>query len=230
LRAGARRRWLFNDKILKDSEAAVYSMPVLEEENSPRSKELILHRKEDIQRQAYEEGFEAGEKAGFAEGEQKALMLVEKLEETIKEFTDFKDNMVEYLEPRVVNLATLVSKKIIIEEINTRPEIIVTMVKESLKRLKRFGTITIKINPALNDLFMRNKAELLDIHKDIIFDLSSGISVTGPVVTSEIEEVITDIDSLLNNIIDEMKTVKSPKVEADEKENGQSIKEDNKSD
>jgi flagellar assembly protein FliH len=230
LQAGARRRWLFNDKILKDSEAILYSMPVLEEENSPRSKELLLHSKEEIQRQAYEEGFAMGEKAGFAEGEQKALMLVERLENTIKEFTDFKDNMVERLEPRVVNLATLISKKIIIEEINTRPEIIVTMVKESLKRLQRLGTITIKINPALNDLFMKNKAKLLDIHKDIVFDLSSGVSLTGPVVTSEIEEVVTDIDSLLNNIIDEMKTVKSRKIEADDKENIQNIKEDKKSD
>jgi hypothetical protein len=230
LRAGARRRWLFNDKVLKDSEAELYSMPVLEEENSPRSKELILHRNEDIQRQAYEEGFAMGEKAGFAEGEQKALMLVARLENTIKEFTDFKDHMVECLEPRVVNLATLISKKIIVEEIKTRPEIIVTMVKESLKRLQRFGTITIRINPALNDLFVKNKAELLEIHKDIVFDLNTGVSVTGPVVTSEIEEVVTDIDSLLNNIIDEMKTVKSRKAEGDDKENGPRIEEDKKSD
>ena len=195
---------MFDNRIMKQSDAALYRMPSLEEE-MPRN-QGILQERENIQRQAYEEGFASGEKAGFAAGEQKAYVLVERLEKIINEITAFKENLIVEAEGQVVDLASAIAGKIIIEEINTKPGIIITMVKESLKKLQRLGAITIKINPALYDLFMKKKSELIDIHEDIIFDVNSNVPVTGPLVISETEEVVTDIDSLLNNIIEEMKT------------------------
>ncbi|GBD96499.1 MAG TPA: hypothetical protein ENG83_01725 [Nitrospirae bacterium] len=195
---------MFDNRIMKQSDAALYRMPSLEEE-MPRN-QGILQERENIQRQAYEEGFASGEKAGFAAGEQKASVLVERLEKIINEITAFKENLIVEAEGQVVDLASAIAGKIIIEEINTKPGIIITMVKESLKKLQRLGAITIKINPALYDLFMKKKSELIDIHEDIIFDVNSNVPVTGPLVISETEEVVTDIDSLLNNIIEEMKT------------------------
>ena len=195
---------MFDNRIMKQSDAALYRMPSLEEE-MPRN-QGILQERENIQRQAYEEGFASGEKAGFAAGEQKASVLVERLEKIINEITAFKENLIVEAEGQVVDLASAIAGKIIIEEINTKPGIIITMVKESLKKLQRLGAITIKINPALYDLFMKKKSGLIDIHEDIIFDVNSNVPVTGPLVISETEEVVTDIDSLLNNIIEEMKT------------------------
>ena len=194
---------MFDNRIMKQSDVVLYRMPSLEEE-MPRN-QGILQEREDIQRQAYEEGFASGEKAGFAAGEQKASVLVERLEKIINEITAFKENLIVEAEGQVVDLASAIAGKIIIEEINTKPEIIITMVKESLKKLQRSGAITIKINPALYDLFMKKKSGLIDIHEDIIFDVNSNVPITGPLVISETEEVVTDIDSLLNNIMEEMK-------------------------
>jgi hypothetical protein len=103
-----------------------------------------------------------------------------------------------------VDLAITIARKIINEEIQTRPEVIVSMVKEALRRLQRSGTISIKINPVLHDMFMEKKAELLEVHGDITFDVNSSIAVAGPLVVSQIEEVVTDIESLLDNVIDEL--------------------------
>lgn len=196
---------MFRGKILKESDAALYSMPSLEEDRLLGSEEAVTQDTEDIQRQAYEEGFTSGEKAGFAEGEQKASLLIERLEKIVKEITVFRENLVSDLEPKVIDLAVAIARKIIIEEISTRPEVIVTMVKAALEKLQRVGTITIKINPALHELFKKNKSGLIDIHQDIIFDVTSNVPLKGPLVIGETEEVVTDVETLLNNVIQEIK-------------------------
>ncbi|MBI5056685.1 MAG: hypothetical protein HZB61_08730 [Nitrospirae bacterium] len=202
---------MFKARIPKHTEASVFTMPALEEDRRPLSRESIMQRSEEIQRRAYEDGFAAGEKAGYAGGEQKALVLIEGLEKIIDEITTVKDNLAEALEQQSVDLAVAIAKKIIIEEIKTRPEIIIAMVKEALKKLQRTGVITIKINPALHELFIKKKQELVDIHQDIVFEVISSVPVMGPLVISKTEEVVTDIDSLLAKVVEEMKAVTAAK-------------------
>lgn len=191
-----------NSRILKQSEAVLFNMPVLDSE---RGGKHPLNKAEEVQRLAYEKGFASGEKAGFSAGEKKAVVLLERLEKVLEETAAIKEDLAKTLEHQVVSLAIAIARKIMIEEASMRPEIIVTMVKEALKKLQRMGTITIKINPALYELFAANKQHLLDIHPDIIFDVNSNVPVTGPLVISDIEEVVTDMDSLLSNIVEEMK-------------------------
>ncbi len=183
-------------------------MPSLEEKRSPGRGKAVSQNAEEIQRRAYEEGFASGEKAGFAEGEQRAIVLIDRLEKIIDEIIMLKEKTTKDLESQIVYLALAIARKIIIEEINAKPEVIVTMVKKALKKLQRSGAITIKINPALYDLFTKKKSELIDIHQDIIFDVNSNVPITGPLVVSRTEEVVTDIDALLNNIAEEMKSKK----------------------
>ena len=191
-----------NSRILQDCDAVIFNMPSLDNEMDERT---LLRKAEDIQRLAYEEGLLSGEKAGFAHGEQKALVQLERLERIVEEFEKFSDRFVDNLESQVVGLSTAIAKKIIINEVSTTPEIIITMVREALLKLQRMGTITIKINPSLHEMFKRKKPALLDIHPDIVFDINSNVPVTAPLVISEIEEVVIDIDSLLANVVEEMK-------------------------
>lgn len=202
--------------IIKGSDAALFSMPLLDDDNAVRSSDDILKEAEKIQRGAYEEGFASGEKAGFSEGEQKASVLIDRLEKIISEVTVFKDELVKDVEGQVVDLSVAIARRIITDEINTRPEFIVSMVKEALKRLQRVGNIRIKINPSLYDLFMKTKPELMEVHEDITFDVDSNIPVTGPLVISRIEEVVTDIESMINNIEDGMKGAGGVRADKDE--------------
>lgn len=199
------RRWLFNNRIIKQSDAAPYSMPSLDDGHLVRSGDMMLKDAEDVQRMAYEEGFAAGEKAGFSEGEKKSSVLIDRIENIINELTVYKESFAAEVEEQVVDLAVAIARKLVVEEINTRPEIIVCIVKEALKRLQRIGNIRIKFNPSLHDLFIKMKPELLEIHEDIIFDMDSSVPITGPFVISEIEEVVTDIDSMINNIVEDIK-------------------------
>lgn len=202
----AARKNLSKGRVSKDCNAVIFNMPSLDNEMDERT---LLRKAEDIQRLAYEEGFSSGEKAGFAHGEQKALVLLERLERIVEELEEFRERLVDNLESQVVGLSTAIARKIIISEVSTTPEIITAMAREALLKLQRMGTITIKINPSLHEMFKRNKPALLDIHPDIVFDINSSVPVTAPLVISEIEEVVIDIDSLLANVVEEMKKGKS---------------------
>ena len=191
--------------IMDNCEIVRYSMPSLDKECSQKSREEVMREIEELQRQAYEEGFAAGEKAGFQEGKHKAAVLIERLENIIDEISVFKRNLVSDLECQVVDLAIAMARKVINEEIRKRPEVIITVVKEALKRLQRTGTISIRVNPAMYDLFLEKKSELTDLHEDIIIDVNSNVSITGPMVISNTEEVVTDIDEMVDNIVDVMK-------------------------
>ena len=204
---------MYKDRILDDCDASPYFMPSLEDDSLPRRKEDIKKELEDLQRRAYEEGFASGEKAGFADGEQKAAVLVERLGKIIEEVAVFKENLVKELENQVVDFAVAMARKIIIDEISAKPEVIVTVVKEALKKLQMMGTITIKINPALYDMFMKKKPELMEIHEDIIFDVNANVALTGPLVISQTEEVVTDIQALIANITADVNIVKERKTE-----------------
>ncbi len=183
-------------------------MPSLEDEKNLTRKD-IFREAEEIQRRAYEEGYAAGEKAGRSEGERHAAVLVEKAGHILSELISYRENFVGTLESQVLDLAFAVARKVIGTEIETRPDVVVNMVKECLKRLGKAGKIIIRVNPELHELFNSHKPELIDIHEHIVFEVNANIPVHGPVVISDTEEVVTDIDSLLANISEEIRAPQS---------------------
>ncbi|MDH4028836.1 MAG: hypothetical protein OEU95_08400, partial [Nitrospirota bacterium] len=99
-----------NRLIMKSSEAVLYCMPSLEEERVVQeTPEMIFEKAGEIQRQAYEEGFASGENAGFAAGEQKALLLTDRLEKIIGELTALKERLIREAETQVVDLAVSIA-------------------------------------------------------------------------------------------------------------------------
>lgn len=185
-----------------------YEMPLFEKkDNSAPDAESGLsfnQNAETIEREAYEKGFEAGEKAGFALGEQKALVLVERLEAILRELTSLKETLTKELEPQILELVFSIARQIIHKELTMNPDEIVALTKEALTRLGKTGQIIIKIHPSLSDLFMKYKPELTDIYADVIFDIDPSVAQEGSVVVGPTEDIITDVDEQLRNLIREL--------------------------
>jgi flagellar biosynthesis/type III secretory pathway protein FliH len=78
------------------------------------------------------------------------------------------------------------------------------MAKEGLLKLERTGQITIKVHPALFDFFSKHKPDLVRIHPDIAFDADPAMTRFGTVVMGPVEDVVTDIDEQLKNLIKDM--------------------------
>lgn len=192
-------------RIIYEAEVSPFTMPeLLEKEAENREVKEIDHTIDEIEREAYERGFETGEKAGLAMGEEKAKIILEKIENLLKDLLTLRKKMLTDLQSEIIELATSIARKIILRELETEPETLLNMTKEALMKIERTGPITIKINPSLYNLFMRLKPELQNLHEDLIFDVDPSISAQGTIVVGPQEEVSTDIDEQLRNLIKEL--------------------------
>lgn len=183
-----------------------FLMPVLKKQDE-RKKEALKSssiNQEEIERQAYEKGFESGEKAGLAMGEKKAMVLIERIDNLLNELTVLKQKLIQETEPQIIELAVEIAKKIVMKELSVDKQIIIDMIKEAITKIQRIGQITIKINPSLHELLNKYKTDFTNIHQDIVFEIDPMCSSHGVVVISPTQEIITDIDVQMKNLIEEM--------------------------
>lgn len=204
---------MFNKgRVVKLHTGKAFDMPALKKMESarpgasPTEKSLAAHnqerRSEELEREAYEKGFATGEQAGLEMGRQKAAVLLDRLEKIIAELTAVRQQVVAELEPQLMELAQVIARKIVLEELSLRPELMVGIVKDALRRIEKSGTITIRINPRLQELFTTMKPALLELHPDIVFDLDPAAPLNGAVVIGAREEVVTDPELQLKNMRD----------------------------
>lgn len=180
-----------------------YHMPDLEQMDRRESREDALssiHGIETAEREGYEKGFAAGEKAGYAIGEQKAEIILEKLEAVLRDTANLKETLVKQLEPQVVALAFAIARRIILRELTITPDEIAHIAREALKKVDRTGRITITVHPSLYDLFMAHRPELLTVHPDIVIDTDPSLTTSGAVILGQADAVVTDIDEQLNTL------------------------------
>ena len=200
--------WLFRNKIIKQGPVVSYAMPTLEcfpsfEEEGNLT---VKSDPEAIEQEAFLQGFTSGEKAGYEAGEQKAEILIDQLEKLFKEIYGFKEKMLAELEPQIVLLSIGMARKILKEELKTTPGIVEQMVKEAVKEISPIGPITIRLNPSLYDRLTKNKKEFQAIFPDLIFEMDSKVPEGGTVVRNAFQEIQTDLDFQLSNIIEDLRS------------------------
>jgi Flagellar biosynthesis/type III secretory pathway protein len=199
---------LFKNKIIKNCPTVSYSMPALENfplsgEDGPRSSKADL---EAIEREAFEKGFDSGQQAGYEIGEQKAAVLLSHLEKLFKEIYSLKEKMLAEVEPQMVLLSVTLARQILKEELKSSPEVVEKMVKEALIKISKIGPITIKLNQPLYDRLVKKKKEFQEIFPDLIFELDTKAPEGGAVVRNMAEEIQTDLDFQLSNMIEDLRT------------------------
>jgi len=180
--------------------AVKFDMPVIRDDTR------IGKTADHVEREAYERGFEAGERAGMEMGLQKAQVVIDKIEASFKDLAQLKEGLAANIELQCVELAVDLARKILLKELSLRPELITDMVREALLRVERSGRITIRIHPSLLDLFERYKPDLLNMHPDIVFEPDALLSPYGAVIITRTEEVITDLDEQLRTLVRTMTT------------------------
>ncbi|VAX32925.1 hypothetical protein MNBD_NITROSPIRAE02-1658 [hydrothermal vent metagenome] len=192
-------------KILRDQSITEFGMPSLEHKQAGGTAERNFNQDTAaIERAAYEKGFSAGEEAGYVVGEEKALMLLERLDIILTEMKDLKKKILAEMQPQVFTLSVAMARKILRDEIRQNPEVIINLIKAAMEKIEKTGTITIKINPALKGLISDHKPELFAIHPEIRFDTDPSIPPASPLVVGPEEEVITDFESQLTNLVEDL--------------------------
>ena len=192
---------------LSQKDHAVQPMPDFSAENPSQGQDagaVISNNLEALEREAYEKGFAAGEKEGLAMGDQKARVLVGKIEALIGELSSFREKTAREMEPQFVELAVSAARQIVIEELTVNPEAVKRIVREALSKMQPGGKITIRTSPSVLETISKHKPELLGGHADIVFESDAAVARLSCVITSDVQEVSTDIDSQFKDLIRQM--------------------------
>lgn len=199
---------MFNRTVIKTGRVVDYDMPRLEDYPEPNGlgKRAPQIDPEVIERQAFETGYAAGEKAGLETGRKKAAVLCGQLKNLCDELTSLKEKTLSALEPQIILLTITMARKILKKELSLRPEVIHTLIKEAIQKIAKPASITIKLSRPLYDQLLQNKEEFEALHEDLLFELDPSLSGDGAVVHSSAEEVITDLDFQLANMVEELGT------------------------
>lgn len=163
-----------------------------------------VQRLEDIERDAYERGFNQGKRAGLEMAEKEAGLIISRLEDLIAQFIAFREEMERNIKPWILELSVSIARKIIMKEIETDSEIVLRLTEEAIKKIERQGQLKIKINPLLKDLLEKASPGLLRLHQDIVIDIDPSMPPYGSEIVSETQEIITDIDEQIKTLISDL--------------------------
>lgn len=208
---------LYKGKLARDAIVSKFASPSFEgiaepscagrpEGRGARSSERTI---EDVEREARDRGFEAGEKAGAESVSREAASLLEGLRCAVDAVRVLRERIVREAEPQVVELAVAIARRIVMDEFSSCPERIVVIVKEAIRRIERAGPVTIKVHPDLYNLIAGVKAELAESRTEILFDVDPSVSPSGPVVMGTSEEVLTNVDDQIRTIVDDMRSARA---------------------
>lgn len=165
-----------------------------------------------IEREAYQKGFEAGEKAGFEFGSQKAEVILKRLSGILSELSVIKADLYKEMEQEIAKLALAIAKQIIHYEVGLNSEVVMHVTKAAIKAAHDGNDVmTIKVNPDDFEYMVKAKPEVLshiDGVKNINIEEDETVSKGGCVletlydeVDARLEQGFKEIEKAVNDML-----------------------------
>lgn len=160
-----------------------------------------------IEREAYELGFKAGERAGFAIGAQKATVTTQALARLLAEIGRFRNEMYRSAEKELTTLALAIARKVIGREIEISGEVVRGFARDAIDALTGEREIIIRINPKDMETIRQYRAEILDqgAAKSVRLRSDESVSRGGCIVETNFQEAEATIDGFLRAIEERLK-------------------------
>ncbi|VVS93268.1 FliH/SctL family protein [Desulfoluna spongiiphila] len=114
----------------------------------------------EVEREAFEMGFEKGEREGFSKGEERAMEMLVRLENLILGFEGAWRRSCENREQEIVRLALVVAEKVALAKADQDDEMAARSLVEALAALENPGTCTVRVNPGDFDSVERLRGDL----------------------------------------------------------------------
>jgi flagellar assembly protein FliH len=152
-----------------------------------------------VQTQAFEEGFQQGEKDAT---EQYAQTLLEARQIVDKAKTDYMEQ-VEQSEEVILKLGLKVAEKVLRVQLEERREDFLQIVKHAIKEVKDYADINIIVHPYMYELVLSQKDELRALFnrdKSLFIYADEELQETGCVIESSFGRIDASIDSQLGEL------------------------------
>ncbi len=116
-----------------------------------RAEEFYLQKKkaaEELESQAYEKGFEQGQKDGKELGSKQFEAMAQRLDRLISNLQNQGKNLGKKYEAQIVNLSILMASRMVNHELSIKPELVVSIVKRALRHVVEGTSLKLHLNPA----------------------------------------------------------------------------------
>lgn len=110
--------------------------------HSPENRDL-----NEIEREAFQKGFEAGEKSGMKMAEVKTEAALRRISESLQELVQLRRRILKESERDLVELALEIAKKLVYREIRIDEKIILTLVRVALEKLPSSRKVVLFVHP-----------------------------------------------------------------------------------
>ena len=113
-----------------------------------------------IKDEAFKEGFEKGLQEGIEKRYTEAAPLVERVEEVLGQLASLRQIVRFQGEQELVQMALLLAKRVVIEEIRSQPDLIESLLKAALKEVESKGKIRILLHPEDHEFLVQSGLDL----------------------------------------------------------------------
>jgi len=177
------------------------SEPEINSEELYRRKLLTVERRtQEIERDAYSQGFAQGEKDGFDYGQKSVQVVKSQLERIAQNMEALPARILKDYRDWLIRASIGIARQIVNREIRTSPEIVADTVSALIEDAEEHGTLTIYLNP--NDLeIVEKKAELI-LAKGKLFALKADrhLERGGCRIESEDQRLDASIPTVFENL------------------------------
>jgi flagellar assembly protein FliH len=136
---------LYSPKAMKELLAIekVYEGKKEEERVEDDSKDKLLK----IEKDAYEKGFQVGEKAGLEVASNKADVIIGRIKSIYEEMKNFKEEYYKENEAEILALIMAAATKVVHTEIKTNEEAVLIILTDAVKAMTETENVQIRLNP-----------------------------------------------------------------------------------
>jgi len=149
--------------------------------------ESVQEKLARLEREAYEKGFEQGQKDGLSLGEKRLQEIVGQMEALFRAMTGLKRQVYDEAEAELLQLSVEIARQIIRREVNTDPSVVTRAMQAAFQYLGDRNQVRISVNPAdmkeiqkvLPDLAQLNKLERFELVEDPAVERGGCVLETG---------------------------------------------------
>lgn len=122
----------------------------IEEDLAAQARRILVEAQEQrqhIERQAYEEGFQQGQRDGQEVGRKGLEEVTQRLARLAEDLAGIKDRLYREREEELVALLLLIARKVVGRELQARPEVICTLVEQGFQTLTHREGLKLHLHP-----------------------------------------------------------------------------------
>lgn len=163
----------------------------------------IEEKIEIIKKEVYDKAFSEGVRGGRNQEKKKLSMAIESVAKLIKDLKILKDEFFENSEKEIIDLIFLIAKKVIHREVDTSREIIVSVLRDTIKNVRDREGVKIRLNSKDYHYIMETSPDFLSKFCDIkntLIEEDEEIRQGGAVIETHSEEIDATLDQQLNRI------------------------------